>query len=194
VSATTPAPSLPGDPSGDPDCVGTVDVLVVVGTDHHRFDRVVRWTDEWLRRRPGASALVQYGTSAAPTAADGRPLVPHAQLQELMRSARVVVSHGGPATITEIRKLGKLPVCVPRDPALDEHVDGHQQRFARRMGASGFVVLCESQEAFEASLDAAMEDPASFSVTADGEAERIAATVAAYGRILDGVIAASHRR
>lgn len=171
----------------------SVDVLVVVGTDHHTFDRVVRWTDEWLREHPGRTALVQYGTSQAPAVAEGQSLVPHAQLQALMRSARVVVSHGGPATITEIRRLGKLPVVVPRNPDLDEHVDGHQQRFSRRMGASGFVVLAEEQSAFVAALDKAMAEPDAFRVAAEGEAERVAATVAAYGRIFDSVIAASRR-
>jgi UDP-N-acetylglucosamine transferase subunit ALG13 len=183
-----------GEPGAEP-ARAVHDLVVVVGTDHHRFDRVVAWTDAWLRARgPQVSALVQHGTSRAPVVAQGRPLVPYAQLQQAMRDARVVVSHGGPATITEVRRLGKMPVVVPRDPALDEHVDGHQQRFSRRMGQSGLVVLCETQEAFDAALDAAMDDPERFAVNADGEAERIEATVAHYGEILDAVIASGRRR
>lgn len=169
------------------------DILVIVGTDHHRFGRVVTWTDEWLAAHPGVTALVQHGTSPSPARAQGRALVPYAELQDLMRRCRVVVSHGGPATITEVRRLGKLPVVVPRDPALDEHVDGHQQRFARRMGELGLVVLCETREAYGRALDAATADPASFAVTADDEAERIRETVERYGQILDEVIAAGRR-
>jgi UDP-N-acetylglucosamine transferase subunit ALG13 len=170
------------------------DILVVVGTDHHRFDRVVVWTDTWARSHPGISVMVQHGTSPAPAFAAGHPLVPYDQLQNSMRGARVVVTHGGPATITEARRLGKVPVVVPRDPRLREHVDDHQQRFARRMGASGLVVLCESEGDFHRALDRALEDPAAFSVTATGEIERIRGTVERYGSIFDAVIASSRRR
>lgn len=191
MSATTPAQSVPGDAPSDRSATQAVDVLVVVGTDHHKFDRVVRWIDEWVAGRPGVSAMVQYGTSVPPVRAAGSSLVAHSQLQILMRDAQVVVSHGGPATITEIRRIGKLPLVVPRDPALGEHIDGHQQRFSRRMGSSGFVVLCETRDALFEALDDAIANPSAYRVTAEGEAHRIASTVAEYGRILDSVIAAS---
>lgn len=171
---------------------GTAQVLVVVGTDHHPFDRVVSWTDDWLRGAgAAASAVVQYGSSAPPQVASGRPLLAHAELQELMRDSAVVVSHGGPATITEVRRAGRLPVVVPRDPALGEHVDGHQLLFSRRMGAAGLVVLCEAQAEFEAALGSALADPSAFGVDAGGDQERVHQSVRRVQTLVEDLVSST---
>ncbi len=149
-------------------------VLVAVGTDHHPFDRVVEWIDDWLADGPAdhVDVLVQYGHSRPPTLAQGSNLLDHDDLQDAMARAAVVVCHGGPATITEARRHGKLPICVPRDPERGEHVDSHQQLFARRMGAGGIVVLAETQVDLRRTLDRALNEPARFRipVSADGAA------------------------
>ena len=141
-------------------------VLVAVGTDHHRFDRLVGWVDAWLRDAgPGrAEVLVQHGSSDPPQVATGRRLLDHAELQEAMARATVVVCHGGPATITEARRGGRLPICVPRDPVRGEHVDEHQQLFARRMGSAAVVRLAETEQELRAALDEALDHPDRFAV------------------------------
>jgi len=168
---------------------GTAQVLVVVGTDHHPFDRVVEWTDDWLRGAGGGvSAVVQYGSSVPPRVAAGRPLLGHGELQELMRDAAVVVSHGGPATITEVRRTGRLPVVVPRDPERGEHVDSHQQLFSRRMGAAGLVALCETQAQFDAALDSALATPSAFRVDAAGDQERLQESVVRVRHLVEELV------
>lgn len=160
-------------------------VLVLVGTDHHPFDRLVSWADAWaLRRGPAVRVVVQFGTAPPPAVAQGHLILPHADLQMLIDEAAVVVSHGGPATICEVRRSGSMPVVVPRDPALGEHVDGHQQRFARRMGQEGLVVLCEEQQEFEGALDRALLDPTWLSVSDDDEQARVARAVDAVGAVV----------
>jgi UDP-N-acetylglucosamine transferase subunit ALG13 len=138
-------------------------VLVAVGTDHHPFDRVVDWVEGWLRTSMGpVDVLVQYGTSREPRVARGSSLLDHADLQDAMSRATVVVTHGGPATITEARRHGKLPICVPRDPDRGEHVDHHQQQFARRMGTAGVVRLVETELDLQLALDEAINHPDRF--------------------------------
>ncbi len=141
-------------------------VLVAVGTDYHPFDRLVGWVDSWLAdsgpRR--AEVLVQHGRSSAPAVAQGRPLLDHDDLQDAMGRAAAVVCHGGPATIMEARRNGRLPICVPRDPKRGEHVDQHQQDFARRMGAEDVVRLAETEEQFRAALDEALDFPDRFAL------------------------------
>lgn len=176
-------------------------VLVVVGTDHHRFDRVVQWVDTWLAGRPVdagvvdvVDVVVQHGTSAPPVRARGHALVPHAELQDLMARATVVVTHGGPATIAEVRRRGRVPVVVPRDPGRGEHVDSHQQLFSRRMAAAGRVRLCERREDLVAALDAGLADPAAGRVHGDDDARQVAEAVARVGAVVDEVVAASRSR
>ncbi len=164
-------------------------LLVLVGTDHHPFDRVVTWVDDWLEAQADPpEAFVQHGTARPPRLADGVPITGKDELGELMARADVVVSHGGPATITEIRRFGTLPVVVPRDPALGEHVDGHQQRFARRMGASRFVLTCETREDLHARLDAGIADPSILAVDAGEEIARLAASVRRFAEVVDPLV------
>ena len=43
-------------------------MFVSVGTDYHRFDRLMGWLDEWFANEPAVeSAIVQRGTSSEPT-------------------------------------------------------------------------------------------------------------------------------
>lgn len=174
--------------SDDPAGPRQTQLLVVVGTDWHPFDRVVGWTDAWLAtRREAARALVQHGSARPPRLAEGRDLVPRDELHRLVAAADVVVTHGGPATILEVRSLGKLPVVVPRDPRWGEHVDAHQLRFARRLGEMGLVALCETQQLFEQTLGRAVRDPAAFRIEPVQDA-RTASAVDAVGAVVEDAI------
>ena len=131
-------------------------VLGLVGTDHHPFDRLVAWMDIAAGRRDDVHFVVQYATSRAPRVAEGHAFLPHERLVELMQEASVVVCHGGPGTIMDARQAGHVPLCVPRDPRLGEHVDGHQQRFAAVVGEVGLVQVVPSLDALVTDVDGAL--------------------------------------
>jgi len=165
-------------------------ILVSVGTDHHRFDRVVGWADNWLHDHPDDVVVVQHGSSEPPKLAEGSPLLDHERLQDEMQRADVVVCHGGPATITEARRHGHLPICVPRDPTRGEHVDDHQQRFARHLARGNMVVLAEDEDTFRASLAAAAADDDAFRVPVAGDdGAELAAGVVRVGELIDELLA-----
>ncbi len=128
-------------------------VFVMVGTDHHPFDRLVDWVDDAARRRPDTRFVVQHGDSKAPRVAEGHSFLPHQRIGELLAEAAGAVCHGGPGTIMDARDAGHVPICVPRDPALGEHVDGHQQRFAALVHRAGVVTRAETALDFRAALD-----------------------------------------
>jgi UDP-N-acetylglucosamine transferase subunit ALG13 len=179
--------------------VNAPQIVLVLGTDLHRFDRAVEWLDRWLAERPlpAPHCVVQYGTTTAPRLAEGHDYLDHTELQRLMAAATVVVSHGGPATITEARRTGHVPVVIPRDPDRGEHVDDHQQRFARRLHAAGMVRACETEEVLRTTLDAALAEPDTVAVptpeeAADGGAP-VNEAVLAVGATVDGLVAARQR-
>ena len=97
---------------------------MVVGTDHHPFDRAVGWADEWAASHPDLRVLVQYGTSRPPTTADGHDLLLVGDLMALMSEATAVVCHGGPGTIMAAREAGHVPIVVPRRSDLGERSVG----------------------------------------------------------------------
>ena len=128
-------------------------VLALAGTDHHPFDRLVQWMDVAARLRDDVRFVVQHGYSPVPQVAEGHSFLPHDQMVTLMQEAAVVVCHGGPGTIMDARQAGHVPLCVPRDPRLGEHVDGHQQRFASVVGEVGLVRVVPSLEALLVDVD-----------------------------------------
>ncbi|MCF0095817.1 UDP-N-acetylglucosamine--N-acetylmuramyl-(pentapeptide) pyrophosphoryl-undecaprenol N-acetylglucosamine transferase [Micromonospora sp. MH99] len=170
-------------------------LLVAVGTDKHPFDRLVDWVAQWHAQAGPVGLTVQHGHTAAPPLPGAVPFLGHDALQQAMADADLVVCHGGPATILEARRHGHLPIVVPRDPSLGEHVDDHQQLFARRLGAAGLVALCETREALHDALAAGQADSSRYAVAADPAAhEAQRAAVARVGQIVDDLVARSARR
>ena len=150
-------------------------MLVIVGTDIHPFDRLMGWLERWYAARADRPRLrVQHGSSRVPLVPGASAYLAHDELTRAMREALLVVSHGGPATISEARRSGHLPIVVPRDPARAEHVDDHQLRFARRLACAGAVRLCESERAFAATLDRGLAEPAAFTLDREGDGARAA--------------------
>ncbi len=138
-------------------------IVVSVGTDHHRFDRLVRWMDDFVSSSHGddVDIVLQRGTSKESRRFDSRELIPHAELCELFAEATVVVCHGGPSTVMDARRAGHRPIVVPRDPAFDEHVDGHQMRFARHLDAQGMATVAFDEHSLFAAVEAALDNPES---------------------------------
>ena len=134
-------------------------LLVTVGTDFHPFQRLVDWADGFALRHPEHEVFTQYGSARPPANCELSRLLDHSQLQTEIARADAVVCHGGPATITDVRRTGLQPICVPRDPDLGEHVDGHQQRFARHLAKAGMVATPGDISELDALVLAALASP-----------------------------------
>lgn len=162
-------------------------IVVTVGTDVHPFDRLVQWVDRWVAEHPEPRprVVVQHGRSAPPSTAEGHDLVGHDDLQRLLAGAIAVVTHGGPATITEARRHGRVPVVVPREHAHGEHVDDHQVRFATRLGQVGLVRLCRTEDGLRSVLDSVVDDPELLRVPTGASGAAAAAAVARVGDVAD---------
>lgn len=135
-------------------------MVVSLGTDHHKFDRLVGWVDDWIAARDGdVDCLVQYGSSRVPTLARGVDRMPRTEILALYSASDVVVVQGGPGSILDAREVGRIPLAVPRLPHLHEVVDGHQVAFTRAMVASGDAIMAASYEELVSALEAALADP-----------------------------------
>ena len=169
-------------------------IVCTIGTDHHQFGRLLDWLDDWLEAHPQyrATTLVQHGQSRPSRLARNRSFIPWAELVEMMANCQVVITHAGPASLFEARAAGHLPICVPRDPGLEEIVDAHQQRFARLLARDELVALCENRADFEAALNRFVTDPASQVVEYDQN--RVARTVANLDTIMAEFAAKRTRR
>lgn len=160
---------------------------MTVGTDHHQFDRLIEWVDDWLGASGGAfTCLVQRGRSIAPKHTESVEYMPYPEMESMLRSAAVVVSHAGPGTIMMALSAGRTPVVVPRRADLEEHVDDHQGAFARRVASDGTIWLAETRERFVELLEASVSEPERFR-----SPERQlggTAAVAELERLIEGVV------
>jgi UDP-N-acetylglucosamine transferase subunit ALG13 len=117
-------------------------IFATVGTHEDPFNRLVEELDRLVESGEIDEAVhIQRGYSKQPRRCTQAAMMPFAAVQAAMREARVVVTHGGPATIMQVLALGKVPVVVPRQSAFGEHVDDHQVRFAARIADRVLVVL-----------------------------------------------------
>ena len=163
-------------------------IVLTVGTDSHPYDRAVRWIDAWAAANPDARVVAQWGTSTRARHAEGDALLPRPELEALLREADAVVSHGGPATLHQIRQVGLLPLCVPRDPTLGEHVDDHQQRFARHQAARGRIRHLEDEASLHAALDEVVREPSVLRIDPSSDASVAAASVARFAAFVDALL------
>lgn len=114
-------------------------ILVTVGTHHQPFDRLVLAAEALALR--GETVVVQAGTSTVPTpSCERHGLVAPERLAGWAAAAEVVITHAGPGSIFLALDAGTPLIVVPRSPHLGEHVDDHQQRFARHIGDRVAVV------------------------------------------------------
>jgi UDP-N-acetylglucosamine transferase subunit ALG13 len=145
-------------------------VVVTVGTDHHPFDRLVEWTDEWAAAHPDIPVLLQKGTSTRPVrsrSVRAVEMMGYDELVDAMAAADAVVAQGGPGGILDARSRGHRPIVVARRHHLGEHVDDHQLTFTRWMAEHGRIDLADSHQTFVDLLDAAMARPSTQRIPVD---------------------------
>lgn len=118
-------------------------IFATVGTHEDPFDRLLTALDALVAEGAITEPVhIQSGYSKAPAPrCVVTPMMPFDTLQAEMAAARIVITHGGPASIMQAFAHDKVPIVVPRQSQFGEHVDDHQVRFARRMADRVLVVL-----------------------------------------------------
>jgi UDP-N-acetylglucosamine transferase subunit ALG13 len=168
--------------------------LVITGTDHHPFDRLISWTNEWLVQHPEQADrfFVQWGSTSARPACPGARLLGVGELADLLDQASVIVCHGGPNTIAEAWARGQIPIVVPRLARLGEHVDDHQAEFCERFAEPGRIALARTLPEFARLLGEAEAEPARFRTAISGSpADQV---VAHLGRLIEELVSRPRRQ
>lgn len=62
-------------------------------------------------------------------------------MQKYNKEARIIITHGGPASFIDVLSLGKTPIVVPRQAKYNEHVNDHQLEFARQLVERGENII-----------------------------------------------------
>lgn len=108
-------------------------IFVTVGTHEQAFDRLVKAADE-IAGKLNEDMLIQTGYSTyEPKNARWTKLMAYQDMQQALRSARIVITHGGPSSFMEAIRCGRVPVVVPRQKKYNEHVNDHQKEFVQKI-------------------------------------------------------------
>lgn len=118
-------------------------VVASVGTYHHPFNRFVEWLEPWVMRN-GATVVFQHGSTRPMRGSENHEVLSPKELLEQYRSADAIVLQGGAGGVMDARKVGRIPIVVPRVPVDHEVVDDHQVILCRRLSDLGVVHVAES--------------------------------------------------
>ena len=110
-------------------------IFVTVGTHEQPFDRLVKYMDRWALEH-NESVIIQTGFSTfEPKNCTWRKLYPYQEMIEMVKDARIIITHGGPSSFIMPLQIGKIPVVVPRREAYNEHVNDHQVEFVNAVAS-----------------------------------------------------------
>lgn len=121
-------------------------ILVTVGTERFPFDRLLETMEALRPHLNGEPVFMQTGVSGYRPSYPHERFIPFAEFSEKIETARIVVGHAGAGTWLMCAASGKLPIMMPRQRRLGEHVDNHQHMLARRMSEHGMILVAETAE------------------------------------------------
>jgi UDP-N-acetylglucosamine transferase subunit ALG13 len=108
-------------------------IFVTVGTHEQPFNRLL----EEIDRLKGNGTItddviIQSGYSTfEPKYCEWQKLFSYDEMLKNVDNARIVITHGGPASFIMPLQIGKIPVVVPRQYDFHEHVNNHQVEFTK---------------------------------------------------------------
>ena len=124
-------------------------IFVTVGTHEQQFNRLIKAVDEL--KRDGViteDVMMQTGFSTyEPRYCKWSKLISYQDMVKNVENARIVITHGGPASFIMPLQIGKTPIVVPRQHKFEEHINDHQVEFARNVvERMGTIILVEDIE------------------------------------------------
>lgn len=110
-------------------------IFVTVGTHEQQFDRLIEYIDNMKKNGYiSEDIIMQIGfSSIEPQYCKWEKMFSFQDMQKLISEARIIVTHGGPATFIMPLKIGKIPIVFPRRKQFNEHINDHQITFCREV-------------------------------------------------------------
>lgn len=130
-------------------------ILIVLGTQDNSFHRLLEKVQELIDKNViKEKVIVQAGrTKFESKEMEIYSLMPYNKLEQIMKEADLVITHGGVGSIVMALKLGKKVIAIPRLSQFNEHVNDHQiqivDSFDKQRFLIGLIELNDLQQALE---------------------------------------------
>lgn len=125
-------------------------IFVTVGTHEQQFNRLLEEIDTLIEKNViNEEVFAQVGYSTyIPKFYKFSKFIDFDEMQEIEKKARIIITHGGPASFLQVLAKGKNPIIVPRRKKFEEHVNDHQFEFCKKLIEKNFQ-LCVVDEISE---------------------------------------------
>lgn len=126
-------------------------IFVTVGTHEQPFDRLLGYIDKMIKdNKITEKVIIQKGyTDYKILNCESYKLIGYDEMQNYISKARIVITHGGPASFIAPISIGKIPIVVPRKKEFNEHVNNHQIEFAKEVEKRmKNIIVVENEEEF----------------------------------------------
>lgn len=117
-------------------------IFVTVGTHEQGMDRLFIELDRLIENgsiKEEVFAQIGY-SNYLPKHYKYKNMIGYDEMDEFVRKANIIITHGGPGSIFHPLQYGKVPIVVPRNPEFNEHVDEHQILFTKRLEKDNKVI------------------------------------------------------
>lgn len=110
-------------------------IFITVGTHEQGMERLLIEIDSLIESNIiKEEVFAQIGYSKyIPQNYKYQNMIDYNKINEKIREARIIITHGGPGSIFNSLQYGKIPIVVPRNPKFNEHVDDHQILFTKKL-------------------------------------------------------------
>ena len=130
-------------------------IFVTVGTHEQPFNRLIKAVDELKKNGViTEDVIMQTGFSTyEPDYCKWSKLIPYQEMLKNVKNARIVITHGGPASFIMPLQIGKTPIVVPRRHEFNEHVNDHQVSFSNAVAKrTGTIIVVDDMDKLGATI------------------------------------------
>ena len=108
-------------------------IFVTVGTHEQPFDRLIKELDTLIEKKVITETVIaQIGyCNYKPKNIEWYKFISYQEMHNFTKEARVVITHGGPASFILPLQYNKIPIVVPRKAEFNEHINNHQVEFVK---------------------------------------------------------------
>lgn len=120
-------------------------ILVLLGTNDKKFDRLLSAIDNQIKKgNIKEKVIVQAGsTKYKSNKMEIFDLIPKNKLEELIKKADVIITHGGVGSIIESLEKNKIVIAAARLKKYDEHTNNHQEQIVKEFAKRGYILELE---------------------------------------------------
>lgn len=129
-------------------------ILVLLGTQNNSFHRLL---EEIQKNIDDGNIKEKVVVQAGYTKFESKDMtiynqLPKEQLQELIKEADLIITHGGVGSIISSITNGKRVIAVPRLQKYKEHVNDHQLDIINSFNESGYIIGIHGVEELKEAL------------------------------------------